>query len=231
MTGRIIPLNGDRHREAQALLPWYVTARLSAAERATVEAHLHECADCQARLRDERRLAAEIAEAPLPAQTLDVEHGWDLISGRLAQEAPRRALRWAPVAARVAAFVRERYAAARAGHGGTEWLRWAVAAQFCVILALGVQVWRTPQPGAYKALGAAPAAAAANVVVVFRPETSEKDLRGILRSNNARLVDGPTAADAYLLHVPPAGRAAALSRMRKQPQVVLAEPVDSEADR
>jgi predicted anti-sigma-YlaC factor YlaD len=228
MTGRIIPLNGDRHREVQALLPWYVTATLSEAERVQVEAHLGECADCQAKLRDERRLAAEIAEAPAPIEAPDVEHGWDQISRLIAEPASRRASRRTPVAARITAFLE----AARPKSAGAPWLHWAVAAQFCLILVLGAQVWRTPQqPAAYTALGSAPAVAAANVIVVFRPETPEKDLRGILRATNARLVDGPTAADAYLIHVPPAARAAALLRLRKQAQVMLAEPVDSGADR
>ena len=231
MTGRIIPLNGDCHREVQALLPWYVTATLSEAERVQVETHLVACADCQAKLRDERRLAADIADAPPPVGALDVEHGWDQISLQIAEQAPKRASRRAPIAARIAAFLGERSEAARPKSSGAAWLHWAVAAQFCLILFLGAQVWRTPQPSAYKALGSAPAAAAANVVVVFRPETPEKDLRGILRATNARLVDGPTAADAYLIHVPPAARAAALVRLRKQAQVMLAEPVDSEADR
>lgn len=226
MTGRIIPLNGDRHREVQTLLPWYVMAKLAEAERVQVETHLMECADCQAKLRSERRLAAEIADEPLPANALDVEHGWDHISRQVMEQAPRRE----PVGARIAAFLREQFDVARSGLGGSGWLRWAVAAQFCVILALGAQDWRKTPPAPYKALGSAPAAATANVVVVFRPETPEKELREILRSNNARLVGGPTAADAYLLHVPPAGRTATLVRLRKQAQVVLAEPVDSEAN-
>ena len=33
MTGRIIPLHGDLHDEASALLPWYVTGRLNDDER------------------------------------------------------------------------------------------------------------------------------------------------------------------------------------------------------
>jgi predicted anti-sigma-YlaC factor YlaD len=225
MMGRVIPLNGDRHREVQTLLPWYVMAKLGEAERAQVETHLMECADCQAKLQSERRLAAEISDAPQPANALNVEHGWDLISRQVMEQAPRRA----PNAARIVRLLHERFEAARSGLGGSGWLRWAVAAQFCLILVLGAQEWRRPQPATYKALGSAPAAAAANVVVVFRPETPEKDLRAILRSNNARLVGGPTAADAYLLHVPPAGRTATLVRLRKQAQVVLAEPVDSEA--
>ncbi|HEY1927858.1 MAG TPA: zf-HC2 domain-containing protein [Caulobacteraceae bacterium] len=226
MTGRIIPLNVDRHREVQTLLPWYVMAKLGDAERAQVETHLMECADCQAKLRSERRLAAEISDTPMAAGAFDVQHGWDQISRQVMEQTPRRSRE----AARIAAFIRDRFEEVRSGLGGTGWLRWAVAAQFCLILALGAQDWRKAQPAAYKALGSAPPAAAANVVVVFRPETPEKDLRGILRSNNARLVGGPTAADAYLLHVPQAGRTATLVRLRKQAQVVLAEPVDSETN-
>ncbi|HSZ53026.1 MAG TPA: zf-HC2 domain-containing protein [Caulobacteraceae bacterium] len=227
MTGRVIPLNGDRHREVQTLLPWYVMAKLGEAERAQVETHLMDCADCQAKLRSERRLAAEISDAPLPANVLNVDHGWDQISRQIMERAPRRA----PVAARIATLLREGFETARSGLGGPGWLRWAVAAQFCLILVLGAQDWRKTEPATYKALGSAPAAAAANVVVVFRPETQEKDLRAILRSNNARLVGGPTTADAYLLHVPPEVRGATLVRLRRQAQVVLAEPVDSEASR
>ncbi len=68
----------------------------------------------------------------------------------------------------------------------------------------------------------------ANVVVVFRPQTSEAAFRGGLRSVDARLVDGPTVADAYLVHVPPARRARALTALRANPDVSLAEAVDGE---
>ena len=67
---------------------------------------------------------------------------------------------------------------------------------------------------------------AANVAVIFRPETPEKRLREILQASDARLVDGPTVADAYLLHVPAPDRNIALERLRRRAEVVLAEPVD-----
>ena len=82
---------------------------------------------------------------------------------------------------------------------------------------------------AYHALGAAPAPALGNVVVIFRPDTSERELRQTLVANHARLVDGPTAADAYVLHVPAAERAGALTRLRGRADIVLAEPIDSGA--
>jgi hypothetical protein len=63
-------------------------------------------------------------------------------------------------------------------------------------------------------------------VVVFRPETPERTLRQILVSGRARLVDGPTDANAYVIATDEAERAAVLARFRARPEVVLAEPVD-----
>jgi hypothetical protein len=63
--------------------------------------------------------------------------------------------------------------------------------------------------------------------VVFRPNTPERALREILRASDARLVGGPTEADAYLLQVPAAARVKALARLRREARVVLAEPVDA----
>ena len=223
MTGRVIHLTGDGHRDAQLLLPWYLAGRLDEAERARVKAHVSHCAECQADLRDEPRLAAAVAGLPVDAGRPDVEHGWTLISRQLEQESPRRASStpWA------ALFDAARRKAVRPPRQEAAWLRWAVAAQFCLLLALSLALWRTAQPARYHTLGAEPANAAGNIVVIFRPQTPEKDFRAILNASHARLVDGPTVTDAYLLHVPAADRAAALAKLRRQAQVVVAEPVDS----
>ena len=79
----------------------------------------------------------------------------------------------------------------------------------------------------YHALGAETAARGANVVVVFKPDTTETDLRSILRSAGARLVDGPTAADGYMLHVLADRRPETLRMLRRDRSVLLAEPVDA----
>jgi anti-sigma factor RsiW len=81
MTGRIIALDGERHGEVQALLPWYLAGGLSEAEQAMVRQHLGACAECQAELMSERRLAAEVAAAPI-APAPEVERGWAAISER-----------------------------------------------------------------------------------------------------------------------------------------------------
>jgi hypothetical protein len=226
MTGRIIPMPGEAHREVQSLLPWYLAGGLNETERALVEAHVSRCAECQADLRDEPRLAGTIAELRSAAAVLDVEHGWTQMSRAIEREPRRRA----PFTARISRLLAKR-PGLRLPRAEAPWMRWALAAQFCLVAMLSLVLWRTGQPARYHTLAAAPAGAEGSIVVIFRPQTSELDFRTILRSNDARLVDGPTAADAYVLHVSSADRAEVLARLRRQPQVVLAEPLDDGAGR
>jgi len=220
MTGQIIPLHADEHREAQLLLPWYATGRLDSQDRARVEAHLATCAECQAELAIERRLEAAVAELPA-----EIGPGWEQLRARLppARRRPpkRSAGRWGRLIGRPAF----------GWSLGAGTLGWAVAAQTVMLLLLGsILVLRPMQPPArYQALGAPPAATAAvgNLVVIFRPDTPEKDFRAILTANALRLVDGPTAADAYVLRVDPARRTAVLAKLRARREVVLAEPIDA----
>jgi hypothetical protein len=67
------------------------------------------------------------------------------------------------------------------------------------------------------------------MIVIFRPDVTEAEMRGALRAANARLVDGPTAADAYVLTTPAAQRSAALALLKARHEIVLAEPMDAAA--
>ncbi|HTK34430.1 MAG TPA: zf-HC2 domain-containing protein [Caulobacteraceae bacterium] len=227
MTGRVIPLPGDRHRQIQSLLPWYVAGRLDEDEAAEVEAHLSQCPDCQAELNADRWLAIEVADAPSEtiAASLDVDQGWR----RIQRQIDREARSGVPGAGLAADWLAGRWKAARQWETAAPWLRWALIGQFCLLLTLGGLLWQASFPAAYRTLGAAPESRAGNIVVVFRPEIKESDFRSILKANHARLVDGPTAADAYVIRVPVTERGKALARLRRLAQVVLAEPLDAEA--
>jgi anti-sigma factor RsiW len=207
----IIPLNRDHHDEAQALLPWYVTGQLETEDLAQVEAHIAACADCQAEVAFERRLRSEVAALPIEA-----DEGWLRLRRRLAVE--RRHGAWlTPALRRIF-----RPLSWRTG------LVWAVAAQAVLLLALSALLLSSlDRPAAYRTLGEAPAATAGNVIVIFRPDTRERDLRRALLASDARLVGGPTPADAYVVAAPPASRDAALARLRAEPAVVMAEPIDA----
>lgn len=203
--GGFIPSDRDGHHGVRELLPWYVTGQLDAAEAARVEAHLDRCAECQAELRFQERLESEVARLPL-----EVEAGWTRMRRRVEGDRPeRRVLRGLQARAR--------------------WLGWGVAA--VLMLGLGVllapSLRPAPAAGSYHALGETSAVASGNVVVIFRPDTTEKSMREALKASGARLVDGPTPADAYVLRVPPAQREAALASLRARREIVMAQPVDS----
>lgn len=204
--GRIIPLRDARHERLRLLLPWYVTGRLDTAEHAAVEAHLADCAECRADARVERKLEAEVS-----GLSMDAERGW--------AELRRRALEPASVHAGVPSSRPARQ-------------HWWMAVPVAATLAMAaVLVPRETQPD-YQTLGAAEAAAAAgDILVVFRPDAREADLRRALIAGNARLVDGPTAGGAYVLAVPEASRAAALAGLRRDAGVVMAEPLGGDAAR
>jgi anti-sigma factor RsiW len=214
MTGRIIPLPGDPHRQAELLLPWYVTGRLDDAEQALLEAHLAACAECRAELATQRRVRSEFADLPV-----DAEHGWAMLRERVVQRSRPGAL---------AGLLDSALSLGRDWRSSASWLHWAVAGQFAaLILVFGVLTLPHAPDARYHVLGAAPASKSGDIVVVFRPDTSEQAFRETLKANNARLVDGPTSTDAYLLHVPLDQRPAALARLRGSARVVLAEAVDA----
>jgi hypothetical protein len=213
--GNVVTFPADRHREVQQLLPWYGTGKLDEAERAVVEAHLEECAECRAELDAESGLTAALAAA-----SPDVETGWASLEARALRSMPppRRARR--PWAAAGRAMMRP------------ERLRWVVAAQFAALVVLGVAALPgaptspTARQGTYRALGDAPPARTGNVLAMFRPNASVAAMRHSLDASGARFVDGPTAAGAYLLEVPGGERGSELAALRKDPNVTMAEPVD-----
>lgn len=208
MNATIIPLQGDEHQQVQLLLPWYVTGRLEALEHARVEAHLAGCAECQADVAHERKLAAEVRGLSVSA-----ESGWSRLRERIAAAEP------APGPAR------------RSFQRPPAWLGWALAAQFIFALALGALLLPRSQPARYQTLGARPAEASApavvtgDLVVIFRPDTREQDLRATINGVGGRVVDGPTSTDAYVLQVPAPRRDAALAALRGSAAVLLAEPL------
>jgi len=198
---------GAAHDAAAELLPWYVTGQLAPDEAERVGAHVAGCAECQAEVAFQQRLEAEVARLPL-----DVERGWADMRGRIEANDD------APLPA-----------AQRTGRT-TAWIGWGVAATFAIVAgASWLPQIAAPRAAApeYAALGQAAADQSGNVVVVFHPDTTERQLRAVLKAGEARIVDGPTAAGGYVLHVPAARKDAALATLRAQDRVVLAEPIES----
>jgi len=223
-----------RHREAQDALPWLANGTLGGTELERVQGHVETCALCRADLAvlrtvhaagpgtdldwdPERALGRLLPhlDAPLPAQDAPEVQTVQTVQAVPAQPAPSLLQRW-----------RTRLAA----NDGT-WLRAAVALQFCAIAVLAVLLARlSAQPDTandYHVLGAAGANGAARVVVTFRPDTPERELRRIVRTSGAHIVGGPTVTDAWLVGAD--GRLApVLARLRAEPAVTLAEPLSTD---
>jgi hypothetical protein len=206
-----IDRGANPHQEAEELLPWYATGRLEPDEVAVVEQHLSSCAHCRRQLAFEHRLEAEFAAA-----SPEADAGWERLKHRL-QTPP---LPTARAARRWSAF-RD---SGRKTFGRPVFVAIA-AAQLAFLAITGTLLFSLSQPS-YRALGSAPAPQSANVIVMFRGDTSEAQFRTLLDGNDATLVGGPTPADAYLLRVAPASRTAILSRLQADRHVVMAQPID-----
>ncbi len=221
MSGRILPFEDRRHGEAQRLLPWLANGRIEDSERAWVEPHVAECAECQRELDALRTLQAVfLHSAPPRADTRAERHadaGWKRLRPRLRTERAPRVPPW-----RV--LQRQFMQAPR-------WMGAAVVAQALMLLVLAVALWRpSPMTPAYRTL-AAPAVAEGNLVVVFDPQLPESRMRGLLRASETRIVDGPNDAGAYVLAVAPARMGLVRDALRAAPGVTLVATLGSDSQR
>lgn len=200
------PIDDSAHQEAQEALPWLANGTLAGAELQRVQAHVEACALCRADLASLHLLRA-VGEPAAP------ECDPDRAFARLLPQLET------PPAAGVVAGWRARMAA-----NDRSWMRAAIAAQCCVIAALGaLLVGHHKDTDPYRVLGASPGTTA-RLVVMFKPDTPERELRRIVRANGARIVGGPTVTDAYLLDAD-GDAAAVLARLRVEGAVTLAEPL------
>jgi len=207
---RVFQLDTDEHRAVQALLPWYVNGTLADEELVQVQSHLAQCPRCQA---DAAWQQAVRTSPPATAPAADVDRQWTALSQRLEAARPP-APRWPQV---LGDWLR------------TRWMPLALGLQgVTLVAALTITWWAVaPRDDLYRGLGAAPKAPSANALVVFRSTASEADIRNALRANRAQLVGGPTATDAYLLHLSPLSTEA-LSRLRADRAVLRVESLESE---
>jgi hypothetical protein len=212
MSGSILPFEGRRHAEAQRLLPWLLTGRLEDEERAWLDPHVAACADCRRELEQLRALQdacsadveADAAAGDGFAVSSDADRGWRRLRPLLQPSRSLREHAWRQPASR-----------------RPRWLGWAIAAQAATLAALAFALWQPPAPARYHTLGATPAAPAGNLVIAFDPHLDETHLRHLLLASQARIVDGPNDAGAYVLSVPPARLPMVRDALRAAPGVTL----------
>jgi hypothetical protein len=214
MNGHIVELKASEHQAVQELLPWFVLDTLNSDERLQVHEHVQTCTQCQSDVDFQRNLTA--LERPDDA-AVDVERAFATLRPRLTaqrRDAQPRAF---------AALMQNRWRGANRW-----WMQWALGAQFAAIAGLCFLLLQPEREAAYRGLGIA-SSASPNVVAVFKPQTTEQELRRILHASGARVVDGPTVTDAYLLKIEAGQQARALRLLRAEPAVVLAESLEGRA--
>ncbi len=215
MSGRVLPFDPAAHKVADVLLPWFVNGTLDQDELAFVEQHLSECVRCQREVQWLRELRAACIDGEA-----------------------------APGASTVFRNLRRQLDQPRAGRGrgaslrklwkrAPPWSRWAMAAELAAIVALGAVLLPTTDGLApFRTLGARSAAApTGSLVVVFDPTTPESELRRMLRKAEARVADGPTQTNAYVLKVAAQRQVEAAQALRAEPAVVLVEQLDRAENR
>jgi len=220
MSGRILKFDDSAHREVDEMLPWFVNGTLEGGELAAVEQHVRDCARCQREVDLLQQLQTICAiDEPAPDATPSYRQLRERIAGRRRLGALRDRAR----------------ELLRPWQRAPAWAKWAIAAQFAGIAMLVVKVAMpiSESAGLYQTLGA-PAAHAARdgaVAVIFVPDATESELRRIVQAAGARVVDGPTESNAYVLEVPPGHRDTVLAVLRAEPAVKLAQPLTAQSDR
>jgi hypothetical protein len=219
MSARIVNLGSPAHQNAQDLLAWFVMGTLDDVERAMVDEHVRGCAVCQRDVAWHQQLREANNE---PAPVRDVDRAFAALRARL--PAPS-------------------VASARSGRMASDrnwlnwvrpWSGWALALQTLVILGLASVLWfgsarfGSSEPAQFHALGRAGAAlTTARLVVVFAPQASAAEMRRVLLASRTRIVDGPTAADAYILAVAPDHAEQAMQQLRAEHSVLLIQSLDA----
>ncbi len=215
------------HREASALIPWYVNGTLDEGDRRTVDEHLRSCSICRDDLLLERRIhqgimAAETGVDYVPAASLkrlqarldrseaQVSAAGAETDGALSSAAPRRPMHW----------------------------QWAMAASIATMaVAVGLLAadrWmqlRSPAgTAAYHTVTSADPRSPDEVVrAVFSPNITLVELQAILDEAQLRIISGPTEAGVYSLAAKsarPVG--ASLALLRQHAAVRFAEGTRSD---
>jgi anti-sigma factor RsiW len=210
MSGRVLPIDPAAHKVADVLLPWFVNGTLDKDELAFVQQHLSECVRCQREVQWLRQLRAACVDGEAAPGASTVFRN---LRRQLDEPRPRQG-KVAPLS--------------KLWRRAPPWSRWAMAAQLAVIVALGAVLLPAPDGLApYRTLGARSAAASTgSLVVVFDPSTPESELRRMLRKAGARVADGPTQTNAYVLKVAAKQQVEAVQALRAEPAVVLVEQLD-----
>lgn len=160
------------HQRAQELIPWLVNGTLQDAERTALERHVHDCLPCRAELKQQRALAALVAEQS--DVHLAPAAGFDALMRRADTRAGPPLSRHFAVAAAVAIAML----------GGA---------------ALFVYLPTDPAEPAFTTL--ASSGDGARVDVVFAANVTEAQMRAVVHDIGGSIVAGPSDVGRYTIEL------------------------------
>ena len=204
---RLFRFDDPVHVDASTLLAWYANETLEPAEQARVERHVRECVACSREVEELRRLQVLLRSEETDRALAASRQRTHALLGRKQASPPlayRLTQQW------------------RALPG---WTRTALVLQSLLIVLPAAMLFnaRSPAP-LYHTLSERPGVSGADVVVVvFDADRPQREMRALLQSLAAHIIDGPNAAGAYSVQVPAGHQGEALSVLRAHPSVLLAE--------
>jgi len=218
---KILRFEGSAHSETERLLPWYVNGTLDDDEQARVQDHLVACGKCRRELEFLRTLESVcIDPSPTPDPTVAFSRLRDRLQTPRARPTPSLLAR-----------------AGEAWSGFPVWLRGAVAASCLLTVGVfGLSLLHREPPAMFRTLGDTPPvgstdAGLRHLVVVFDPHIEHARMQQLLRASQARIVDGPNEAGAYVLAVPAGREASVRDALRAAAGVTMVESLEADGSR
>lgn len=192
-----------------ALVPFYVTGKIAAADRQWVEQYLAAHPHAQAQLEWHRDLMAEVvSRAEARAMQAPEMVGWGRVADELRAARKARPLTWSE---RINGWIGQLAARPLAPVAAL-----VIVAQGAVI---GSLLQRAPADDTELTRSTATVAARDVLQVRFKQAASERDLRSLLYGASARIVDGPDQLGDYVVE-PRRGTLAALKAELERSELV-----------
>jgi hypothetical protein len=178
------------HDQVSQLLPWYINESLNADEKTLVEAHLKHCQWCQQALANERLMIKGIEPN---IQVPNVDDAFVKMMNRIESTSSTTTKNTSSLFQQI----RKKWFSPVSIP-----MAWLVLPQFAVLLIIVLSLTDLLKNEAnYQALSNG-SAINSNVVIIFKSKATLAEVTGTLQRYDARIVDGPTVTNAYLLQVP-----------------------------
>lgn len=220
-------LVNDPHQSTLRLLPWYLNNTLATDEQKQVEQHLRTCLPCRQELNFLHKMAAATK------QTSDLDIAADASFANLRMKLRSTTPSSPPPLRQVWPFPSAHHSPKRQS---AKWRHLGLplamaAALLLALIPLDTHDWHAPPPADYHTLSATQPAPVEGVKlhVVFEERLEKTRIDALLASIHGQQLDGPNSAGAYTIRLSSnpnsPDRVAALTLLRQQPEVLLAEPI------